>query len=399
MGRVWLLLLPLVVMDPAPGSAYSGEEDAKEVIGALGGSANFQLKISESFTFITWLKKEANGDTSNMALLDPAEKPCKFTVLFPPFERRLNASGDCRGLQVRDLRRGDYGRYTAQIQLVGGKEPLREAFELKVYKRLSEADLAVHCHKTGNGSRQLNCSTGEEEDATVSWAEASQVEPWGKFALLALSGDEEDLNVTCQARNPIGEASRRVSVEETCEGVHGVQVSSPLLAVTVALLVLTKASAEPAVWANVPASKRVIPAEQLQVARALLEKLVSPRRISVNEERTERIMNARVASQKAVGRSGSETPQLFTVLPEKRTATVGGAMMGSTHIYDMTTVMSRKGPVPEIQGVEVALAPEELELDPMAMTQKYEEHVREQQAQVEKEDFSDMVAEHAAKQK
>lgn len=61
--------------------------------------------------------------------------------------------------------------------------------------------------------------------------------------------------------------------------------------------------------------------------------------------------------------------------------------------------MSRKGPAPELQGVEVALAPEELELDPMAMTQKYEEHVREQQAQVEKEDFSDMVAEHAAKQK
>ncbi|MBV98155.1 Splicing factor 3B subunit 2, partial [Eschrichtius robustus] len=98
-------------------------------------------------------------------------------------------------------------------------------------------------------------------------------------------------------------------------------------------------------------------------------------------------------------KEGSETPQLFTVLPEKRTATVGGAMMGSTHIYDMSTVMSRKGPAPELQGVEVALAPEELELDPMAMTQKYEEHVREQQAQVEKEDFSDMVAEHAAKQK
>ncbi|XP_064359715.1 splicing factor 3B subunit 2 isoform X1 [Dromaius novaehollandiae] len=96
---------------------------------------------------------------------------------------------------------------------------------------------------------------------------------------------------------------------------------------------------------------------------------------------------------------GSETPQLFTVVPEKRTATVGTAMMGSTHIYDMSAVMGRKGPVTEAQGVEVALAPEELELDPTAMTQKYEEHVREQQAQVEKEDFSDMVAEHAAKQK
>lgn len=96
---------------------------------------------------------------------------------------------------------------------------------------------------------------------------------------------------------------------------------------------------------------------------------------------------------------GTETPQLFTVLPERRTATVGGAMMGSTHVYDVTTVVSRRGPGLEYQGVEVALAPEELELDPMAMTQKYEEHVREQQAQVEKEDFSDMVAEHAAKQK
>ncbi|XP_067877600.1 splicing factor 3B subunit 2 isoform X2 [Heterodontus francisci] len=96
---------------------------------------------------------------------------------------------------------------------------------------------------------------------------------------------------------------------------------------------------------------------------------------------------------------GGDTPQLYVPVPEKRTATIGGAMMGSTHIYDMSAVMSRKGPAPETQGIEVALAPEELELDPMAMTQKYEERVREQQAQVEKEDFSDMVAEHAAKQK
>ncbi|CAN9509322.1 unnamed protein product [Ophioblennius macclurei] len=98
---------------------------------------------------------------------------------------------------------------------------------------------------------------------------------------------------------------------------------------------------------------------------------------------------------------GNETPQLFTVLPERRTGPVGAAMMASTHIYDMSgAIVSRKaGGGQDSQGVEVALAPEELELDPMAMTQKYEEHVREQQAQVEKEDFSDMVAEHAAKQK
>ncbi|XP_061566330.1 splicing factor 3B subunit 2 isoform X2 [Cololabis saira] len=98
---------------------------------------------------------------------------------------------------------------------------------------------------------------------------------------------------------------------------------------------------------------------------------------------------------------GNETPQLYTVLPARQTGPVGAAMMASTHIYDMSgSAAGRKtGGGQESQGVEVALAPEELELDPMAMTQKYEEHVREQQAQVEKEDFSDMVAEHAAKQK
>lgn len=72
----------------------------------------------------------------------------------------------------------------------------------------------------------------------------------------------------------------------------------------------------------------------------------------------------------------------------------------SSSCFRVQAMASRKtGGGQESHGVEVALAPEELELDPMAMTQKYEEHVREQQAQVEKEDFSDMVAEHAAKQK
>ena len=33
-----------------------------------------------------------------------------------------------------------------------------------------------------------------------------------------------------------------------------------------------------------------------------------------------------------------ETPALYTVLPEK-TASVGGAMMGSSHVYDMASAV------------------------------------------------------------
>ena len=55
-----------------------------------------------------------------------------------------------------------------------------------------------------------------------------------------------------------------------------------------------------------------------------------------------------------------------------------------------------KGPT---EGIEVALNPEELDLDTAAMQAKYDQTMREQQSQIEKEDLSDMVAEHAAKQK
>ncbi|XP_039260165.2 splicing factor 3B subunit 2-like [Styela clava] len=97
---------------------------------------------------------------------------------------------------------------------------------------------------------------------------------------------------------------------------------------------------------------------------------------------------------------GGETPELYTVLPEKSAGMVGRSMMASSHVYDIAGAKRAQGTGASDQaGVEVALNPEELELDTAAMAAKYEERVREQQAQVEKEDFSDMVAEHAAKQK
>lgn len=97
---------------------------------------------------------------------------------------------------------------------------------------------------------------------------------------------------------------------------------------------------------------------------------------------------------------GGETPALYTVLPEKL-ASVGGAMMGSSHVYDMSAAVP--GGLKKVvaggitEGIEISLDPSELELDSSAMTQKYEEKLQEQG--LEKEDLSDMVAEHAARQK
>jgi splicing factor 3B subunit 2 len=107
----------------------------------------------------------------------------------------------------------------------------------------------------------------------------------------------------------------------------------------------------------------------------------------------------------------SETPVLYQVLPEKRVDRVGGAMMASTHIYDMTgagppppgvIAPTRRGPGgPEGSGtVELALDPSELDLvDTEAMAVRYEQQIREQQSQLQKEDLSDMLADHVARQK
>jgi len=97
---------------------------------------------------------------------------------------------------------------------------------------------------------------------------------------------------------------------------------------------------------------------------------------------------------------------LYTVLPEKRTERLGGAMMASTHVYDMATAAAMSGPPPPLRRgatgegmVELALDPSELDLDTDAMALRYEQTLREQQSQLQKEDLSDMLAEHVARQK
>ena len=88
---------------------------------------------------------------------------------------------------------------------------------------------------------------------------------------------------------------------------------------------------------------------------------------------------------------GGETPSLYTILPERHER-VGGAMMGSSHAYDIPPPLpplpaSGRGgrpPLPpgpmDLGGVELALNPEEVDLmDTDAMQAKAEAALRESQ--------------------
>lgn len=92
----------------------------------------------------------------------------------------------------------------------------------------------------------------------------------------------------------------------------------------------------------------------------------------------------------------ADNPQLYHILQEKRTDKIRKDIMGSTHVYDIggAANLRKKG------GVEVALDPRELEtIDATRLAAKYEETIKKQQETLQKEDFSDMVAEHAVRQK
>lgn len=83
-----------------------------------------------------------------------------------------------------------------------------------------------------------------------------------------------------------------------------------------------------------------------------------------------------------------EPQEAYAILPEKKVERIGKDMMASTHVYD-TTALKKS------QGIEVSIDPSDL--DAPNITAKYEQSIKEQG--LGREDLSDMVVEHAVRQK
>ncbi|CAG8445068.1 2051_t:CDS:10 [Scutellospora calospora] len=98
-----------------------------------------------------------------------------------------------------------------------------------------------------------------------------------------------------------------------------------------------------------------------------------------------------------------EPKALYTVLPQKDTSISG--FMGSQHAYDLTAASTATGGVKGTKrkvvgaGIDVALDPSEMaNLDEETLRAIFEEAQQANQPEGSREDFSDMVAEHANKQ-
>ncbi|KAM6435376.1 SLAM family member 9-like isoform 2-T2 [Liasis olivaceus] len=245
---LWLpiLLLRAGLAEPAA---------AKELNGVLGESVTFQLKASPPFQTISW-SKSVSGQPSIVAVLTFQER-CDALTPLPAFRKRVTVSEDCRELRLSHLDQEDWGRYAAQIVLPSNATEV-ESFDLRVSRRLLDSQLRVTCIPDGggNGTWQLNCSTGALEDGVeFSWIPAIQGEgPTLGNSTIKITSEDLDLNVTCRAENRVSNASTTVSLKEACAentpATKGwilaviVPVLLIIVIVAVAICVLKKKAAE-----------------------------------------------------------------------------------------------------------------------------------------------------------
>lgn len=101
-------------------------------------------------------------------------------------------------------------------------------------ERLSETDLSVSCakdiRKGRNETLQLNCSAGKWEDGVafswIAYNHSGQDYSSGKSRVF-FGNLQDDWNVTCMAENPVGNASKTVSLKQACSGE--LSMSTPFL--------------------------------------------------------------------------------------------------------------------------------------------------------------------------
>lgn len=99
---------------------------------------------------------------------------------------------------------------------------------------------------------------------------------------------------------------------------------------------------------------------------------------------------------------GDTTPSLYTVLPEKNVGVGQSSLLSTNRVYDFQALQkaqmgqSSSGRADGSGGVDIALNPDELEMNTQALEARYRQELKDKE--IGKEDLSDMMTEHLNKQ-
>ncbi|XP_063803009.1 SLAM family member 9-like isoform X2 [Pseudophryne corroboree] len=181
----------------------------RPVPGIEGGDVTLQLGQTEiEIRFISWTLLPNAGFIATT-------KPGRFIDnVSGRYVGRVSSAED-GSLHITDLTAGDQRSYVASIQRDGGEECLH--FNLTVYKNLSPDDIQISHNVTSSDPClvTLMC-TVTVRDVTVTWGsiDSSDINVTGD--VLYVPPSHVNFTYTCNARNPISDASKTVVPQQYC---------------------------------------------------------------------------------------------------------------------------------------------------------------------------------------
>uniref|UniRef100_H0X8I1 SLAM family member 9 n=1 Tax=Otolemur garnettii TaxID=30611 RepID=H0X8I1_OTOGA len=203
----------LLLLQEAKGDSGDGE-DLKKVVAVLQESIYLPLEIppEEEVADIIW------SSHKRLATVVPGRgHPAAITVTDPHYQGRVSFLEPSFSLHISNLSWVDSGLYQAQVNLSTSQISDLQLFNLRVYRRLSEPQIAVSFKISAERACNVSLTCSVEKagmDVTYSWL------PWGDNAgtvhegpVLSTSWRPGDsaLSYTCRASNPVSSISSRLT--------------------------------------------------------------------------------------------------------------------------------------------------------------------------------------------
>ncbi|XP_023555588.1 SLAM family member 5 isoform X1 [Octodon degus] len=208
--QLWILLLCLQTWVVAVGSAADSEMN-----GTLGESVTFPLNIqnSKQVKTIAWTSE------SSVAVITPggSGREAHIIVTHNNYNDRLKVINENYNLVISNLRMEDAGRYRADITTTAATTT--KFYHLHVYRRLGKPKItkSIILFVNGTCNVTLTCSADKDErNVTYRW---SSLETEGNVLQLIQTPENQELNYTCTARNPVSHSSNSISSQHLCADV------------------------------------------------------------------------------------------------------------------------------------------------------------------------------------
>ncbi|XP_013004654.1 SLAM family member 5 isoform X2 [Cavia porcellus] len=205
----WILFLCLQTCLVAAGR----DTDPLIVNGTLGESATFPLNIqnSQQVKTIAWTSESSVA----FITLEDSGKTTKVFVTHNKYKGRIKVINESYNLVISDLNMKDTGKYKADITTTD-TNTITRSYYLHVYRRLGNPKITQSIMTSVNGTCNVTliCSVDKDEkNVTYRWSSATKE---GNVLQIIQTPENEGLNYTCTAQNPVSNNSSSISSQQLC---------------------------------------------------------------------------------------------------------------------------------------------------------------------------------------